>query len=222
MAFSASIQNLINSSGRNEAVARAMQLQQYVNEFNNFGTTENVGGTSFGKVLKETGIEKFRPQSLSFSKTEPSFGSLTGIKPLQTERVSGVANSGKMNKNGIKALASEIAQKHGVDPKLVLSVIRQESGFNPNVVSKVGAMGLMQLMPQTAKSLGVTNPKDPAQNIEGGVKYLKSMLNRFNGNVILALAAYNAGPNAVKKYNGVPPYRETQNYVKSILANYLG
>ena len=79
----------------------------------------------------------------------------------------------------------------------------------------------MQLMPSTAKGLGVKDPLDAKQNIEGGVKYVKSLLNRFDGNIILALAAYNAGPNAVKKYNGIPPYKETQNYVKSILKNYL-
>ena len=125
------------------------------------------------------------------------------------------------SKAQIKAMISQIAQKYGLDEKLVHAVVKQESGFNPKATSHCGAMGLMQLMPSTAKSLGVKDAYNPVQNVDGGVRYLKSMLEKYNGNVVLALAAYNAGSGAVDKYKDVPPYKETQNYVKSILSNYL-
>ncbi len=120
----------------------------------------------------------------------------------------------------INNLIDKYATETGLDVDFVKAVINQESGFNPNATSKCGAMGLMQLMPSTAKGLGVTNAYDPEQNIQGGTKYLKGLMDRFDNNKSLALAAYNAGPNAVKKYGGIPPYQETQNYVKNVLSRY--
>jgi len=117
----------------------------------------------------------------------------------------------------IDSIISDASRKHGLDENLLRAIVKQESGFNPGAVSSKGAMGLMQLMPQTARELDVTNPFDPAENVEGGAKYLKSMIDRFNGNLPNALAAYNAGPKAVETYGGVPPYNETKNYVSSIL-----
>lgn len=113
------------------------------------------------------------------------------------------------------------AAKYGIDPDLIKSQMRKESAGNPNAVSSKGAGGLMQLMPGTAKQLGVTNVNDPAQNIFAGTEYLKKQLDTF-GNVPEALAAYNAGPGAVDKYDGIPPYKETQDYVKTIIDNYAG
>jgi len=111
-------------------------------------------------------------------------------------------------------------EKAGVDPRFIHAVINQESKYNPKAVSYVGAQGLMQMMPATAKRFGLKDPFDPAQNVEAGTKYLKWLLQRFNGDVSLALAGYNAGEGAVDKYKGVPPFGETQNYVKKIVSSY--
>jgi soluble lytic murein transglycosylase-like protein len=113
---------------------------------------------------------------------------------------------------------SAAAARHGVDPALLKGLIRQESGFDPNAGSPAGARGLAQLMPGTAAALGVTDPTDPAQAIEGGAKYLRQQLDAFGGDVSKALAAYNAGPGAVTRYGGVPPYAETQEYVRKVQA----
>lgn len=115
-------------------------------------------------------------------------------------------------------IIAEAAREHGLDPHLLTEVIRAESGFNPRAVSPAGAKGLMQLMDATARSLGVQDPFDPVQNVRAGARYLARLLERYSGDVRRALAAYNAGPGAVDRHNGVPPYRETQQYVGKILA----
>lgn len=117
------------------------------------------------------------------------------------------------------SIISAAAARYQVDPKLVAAIAQTESGGNQDAVSSAGAIGVMQLMPDTAASLGV-DPYNKAQNIEGGTKYLKQMLETFNGDVKKAVAAYNAGPQAVQDYGGVPPYRETQNYVNKVMDIY--
>ena len=122
----------------------------------------------------------------------------------------------------IDAAIDQAAARHNVDPSLVRSVVKVESNFNPNAVSSKGAMGLMQLMPSTARSLNVANPFDPAQNVDAGVRHLRKLLDSYGGNVPLSLAAYNAGSGAVARSAGVPHFRETQNYVRRITNLYNG
>lgn len=114
----------------------------------------------------------------------------------------------------------EVGEKQGVDPRFIHAVIWQESRYQPKALSHAGAQGLMQLIPATAKRFGCDDPNDPSQNITAGTKYLSWLLKRFSGNVELALAGYNAGEGAVDKYAGIPPYNETQNYVKIISKRY--
>lgn len=131
-------------------------------------------------------------------------------------------NGTPINPQDVDSAIEQAAARHNVDPNLVRSVIKVESNFNPNAVSRKGAMGLMQLMPSTARSLHVTNPFDPQQNVDAGVRHLKSLLESYGGNIKLSLAAYNAGAGAVARSAGVPRFSETQNYVRRITELYYG
>ncbi len=233
--FSNFIQNLLNTGGQAQAMQRYAQLASKVNTFNTQTEAKNpldaiypnskTNSPSFEKVLQTSAKTNFgtllldpklKQVEAQILKQQPQTSLNQAINEVVTPQ-----NNIPATKSQILNVVSQVAKKYDVDEKLVQAVIKQESGFNPKAKSKTGAIGLMQLMPQTAKNLGVKDPYNTIQNVDAGVRYLKSMLNKYNGNIILALAAYNAGPGAVDKYSGVPPYKETQNYVRNILANYL-
>jgi soluble lytic murein transglycosylase-like protein len=134
-----------------------------------------------------------------------------------TEEAAGSASEAGAGGGAYDALVQQAAARYGLDPAVLHGLIQQESGFDPNASSGAGAMGLTQLMPGTASSLGVANPMNPAESIEGGARYLAQMMHQFGGNTSDALAAYNAGPGAVSQYGGIPPYAETESYVTKVL-----
>lgn len=163
------------------------------------------------KTAATGGVEQEKPQRLE----NGSFATeLDKAMSMESRGAVGLNISGDTN-----SLIKEAAARYQVDPRLVAAVAQTESGGNQKAVSPAGAVGVMQLMPETAAGLGV-NPYDKRQNIEGGAKYLRQMMDTFGGDVQKAVAAYNAGPQAVKEYNGIPPYRETQDYVNKVLDIY--
>ena len=142
----------------------------------------------------------------------PSAAEGTAVEPKESE----TSPPPNLSRRDIDRIITAKSRKHGIDPRLVRSVVWVESKYDQNAVSSAGALGLMQLMPATAKGLGVNNPFCPRENVDGGIRYLKWLLKHYRYNTELALAAYNAGPGNVKKYNGIPPFPETIKYIASV------
>lgn len=189
-----------------------------LNAVQNFGTNTTTAnnGSTFQDILNGL-LTDGEISALS----EPLTGTqASGAASLQTTSLPPI--SLLKTTSDIDQLINQASQQTGVPAKLIKAVVQQESNFNPNAVSKSGAAGLMQLMPSTAKSLGVSDVFDPGQNVLAGSKYLKQLLDKYDGKVDLALAAYNAGPANVDKYSGIPPFKETANYVRKISDMYYG
>jgi soluble lytic murein transglycosylase-like protein len=173
-------------------------------------------------------VQQAAPAAATSTTFSAQLASATATPTAAPAATAATASTGLLSATGASELpagtpyAAEItaaAKKHGIDPALLAGLVKQESGFDPSAGSHAGARGLTQLMPATAAGLGVSNVLDPIQNLDGGAKYLRQQLDAFDGDVTRALAAYNAGPGAVQRYGGVPPYAETQNYVRIVQAN---
>ncbi len=212
--FTELLNNIVSSSGQLNGVSQL--LSNVLDE--NIPTDRNStsGLSTFMLNNSSSYIPTSYYNSLIQSKSESISGLNNDLDNFHNTRFSKVLAGA----NKYSDIISKASQTYGIPEKLIASIMKQESNFNPNVVSSAGATGLMQLMPGTAKYLGVKDSRNPEQNIMGGTKYLKQMLNQFDNDINLALAAYNAGPGNVKKYGGIPPFKETQNYVKKVLNYY--
>ena len=167
---------------------------------------------------RQTPSESAPPEPPAPTDQKPA-AAVTAVKGCQLSEATAAAHQDPTGQHAIDQAVAAASQRHGLPAALIRSVIQHESNFNPRAVSPAGALGLMQLMPGTASELGVQNPFDISQNVDGGSRYLRKMLDRFGGDLRKALAAYNAGPGTVRRYDGVPPYPETHSYIRRVLAS---
>ena len=206
-----------------ELLVRLMQMQMVSSTYTGRAGAGSIKGSDFALVLaalmespKGGGMSVSRSQGAPPARTMEKTNLHREIMPGAGVKKRDAGTRAQAPGTGLEALVDRVAAKYGLDSDLLRAVVRVESDYDPLTVSSAGAMGLMQLMPETAKSLGVKNPFDPLDNLDGGARYLKSMIERYGGNIKLALAAYNAGPGAVDRHGGVPPYEETTSYLKKI------
>lgn len=212
-----SIDLLINKIAKTKS--RILTIKQKIATISN--------NSNFNEILKkiENKIENSK-NNINLQSESNSKNKLISNKSVQMPKITFLEQNKKEKDNNLNttnpkigSMILEKSKRYEIDPLLISAIMAIESDYNHNVISDKGAIGLMQIMPETAQLLGI-DPYDMNQNIEGGIKYFKQMLEKFSGDVKLALAAYNAGPNAVLKHNGIPPYPETQNYVLKVLKKY--
>ena len=216
-------------------VSRIQHIQDRIKEIENFGkprssnktettATNTTNKETFSQIMKEISLVGADTNTAEDLFSDPMSDQKdvldTFVEKAMKESATQQANLARSSSQKYGDLVQEAAREHDIDPNLVHAVIRAESNYDPKAVSHRGAQGLMQLMPGTAKDLGVNDSFDPRQNIWGGTRYLKSMLDRYEGDLVRALAAYNAGPTAVDRAKGIPNFAETQLYVPKVLRNY--
>ncbi|MEK3887395.1 lytic transglycosylase domain-containing protein [Bacillus sp. FSL K6-3431] len=221
----------MNTLGQIKTLFEIQALKGFSTQSVNHNQNNN---TSFFEELLQKTLIDTDATELAPSFNANSLGAIFSMSNLPTAQFSRHLDSGslavhskvpmnqeisspiKTSESSIENIINKAADKYNLPAKLIKSIIKHESNFNPSVVSHAGASGLMQLMPGTARGLGVIDIFDPEQNVMGGSKYIRNMLDKYNGNIELALAAYNAGPGNVSKYDGIPPFKETQAYVKKV------